>query len=99
MRSGSRRADDAVNTDKRFVFQAAKEKAGGRRCRPFPVTDQREEVLAACPGEKREEVPPAGYLCGACLGSLGFADRLLEDVLEGTRHVFGSLAGGGLQVL
>jgi hypothetical protein len=43
------------------AFQQAKEKAGGRRCRPFPVTSQREEVLAGHPGEKREEVPLAGY--------------------------------------
>jgi hypothetical protein len=39
----------------------AKKKAGGRRCRPFPVTSQREEELAGHPGEQREEVPPAGY--------------------------------------
>jgi hypothetical protein len=38
-----------------------KKKAGGRRCRPFPVTSQREEVLAGHPGEQREEVPLAGY--------------------------------------
>jgi hypothetical protein len=43
------------------AFQQAKEKAGGRRCRPFPVTSQREEVLAGHPGEQREEVPLAGY--------------------------------------
>lgn len=36
-------------------------KAGGRRCRPFPVTSQREEVLAGHPGEQREEVPLTGY--------------------------------------
>ena len=39
----------------------AKEKAGGRRCRPFPVTSQREEVLAGHPEERREEVSPVGY--------------------------------------
>jgi hypothetical protein len=42
-------------------FHQAKEKAGGRRCRPFPVTSQREEVLAGHPGEQREEVPLTGY--------------------------------------
>lgn len=38
-----------------------KKKAGGRRCRPFPVTSQREEVLAGHPAEQREEVPLTGY--------------------------------------
>jgi hypothetical protein len=44
-----------------IIFRRAKKKAGGRRCRPFPFTSQREEVLAGHPGEQREEVPPAGY--------------------------------------
>jgi hypothetical protein len=47
-----------------IIFRRAKKKAGGRRCRPFPVTSQREEVLAGHPGEQREEVPPAGYSLG-----------------------------------
>jgi hypothetical protein len=33
----------------------AKKKAGGRRCRPFPISDQREEVLAAIPKRRWEE--------------------------------------------
>jgi len=40
----------------------AKKKAGGRRCRPFPFTNRREEVPAGHPGRKREEVPPSRYL-------------------------------------
>ena len=46
---------------KASTFRRTKKKAGGRRCRPFPVTSQREEVLAGHPGEQREEVPLAGY--------------------------------------
>jgi hypothetical protein len=51
-------------------FLQAKEKAGGRRCRPFPVTSQREEVLAGHPGEQREEVPLAGYSLGNSIAHL-----------------------------
>jgi hypothetical protein len=60
----SKRTRGAVGKDcsgDGVILRRAKKKAGGRRCRPFPVTSQREEVLAGHPGEQREEVPPTGY--------------------------------------
>jgi hypothetical protein len=39
----------------------AKKKTGGRRCRPFPISDQREEVLAEFPKDDGRRIPPFRY--------------------------------------
>ncbi|CCV11819.1 hypothetical protein MESS4_340141 [Mesorhizobium sp. STM 4661] len=62
--------------DRFATFRRAKKKAGGRRCRPFPVTSQREEVLAGHPGEQREEVPPAGYSLSSFLSHIYLSDEM-----------------------